>query len=53
MWTGAGGDGRAEPIRIEGGRLAHLYQRYADDAVRLPYLITGDHRTRRKVGGSG
>jgi RNA polymerase sigma factor (sigma-70 family) len=31
-----------EPVRIEGGRLADLYRWYADDAVRLAYLITGD-----------
>src|SRR5438034_10580553 len=31
-----------EPVRVEGARLAELYVRYADDAVRLAYLITGD-----------
>ena len=31
-----------EPIRIEGDRLSDLYRLYADDAVRLAYLITGD-----------
>ncbi|MGH9248205.1 MAG: SigE family RNA polymerase sigma factor [Acidimicrobiales bacterium] len=33
-------DGRVE--RIEGGRLAELYTRYADGTVRLAYLLTGD-----------
>ena len=31
-----------EPIRIEGDRLSDLYRLYADDAIRLAYLITGD-----------
>ena len=31
-----------EPVLIEGSRLADLYARYADGAVRLAYLITGD-----------
>ena len=29
-------------IRIEGSRLAELYQRHAHEGVRLAYLITGD-----------
>jgi len=28
--------------RIEGGRLAQLYERHADGALRLAYLLTGD-----------
>jgi RNA polymerase sigma-70 factor (sigma-E family) len=32
----------SEPVRIEGDRLSDLYRWYADDAVRLAYLITGD-----------
>lgn len=32
----------SEPMRIEGDRLSDLYRWYADDAVRLAYLITGD-----------
>jgi RNA polymerase sigma factor (sigma-70 family) len=32
----------SEPLRIEGDRLSDLYLQYADDAVRLAYLITGD-----------
>lgn len=32
----------SEPLRIEGDRLSDLYRWYADDAVRLAYLITGD-----------
>jgi DNA-directed RNA polymerase specialized sigma24 family protein len=32
----------SEPLRIEGDRLSNLYRWYADDAVRLAYLITGD-----------
>jgi RNA polymerase sigma-70 factor (sigma-E family) len=31
-----------EPVRVEGTRLAELYVRYADDAARLAYLITGN-----------
>jgi RNA polymerase sigma-70 factor (sigma-E family) len=31
------------PVRIEGGKLSDLYRLYADEAVRLAYLITGDH----------
>jgi RNA polymerase sigma-70 factor (sigma-E family) len=31
-----------EPIRIEGARLGEFYLRYADRAVRVAYLITGD-----------
>jgi RNA polymerase sigma-70 factor (sigma-E family) len=31
-----------EPVRIEGARLADLYVRHAEGAVRLAYLITGD-----------
>ena len=31
-----------EPVRIEGSRLADLYARHADGAMRLAYLITGD-----------
>jgi RNA polymerase sigma-70 factor (sigma-E family) len=33
---------KVEQVRIEGGRLSDLYRRYADDATRLAYLITGD-----------
>ena len=33
---------QSEPVRIEGDRLSELYRWYADDAVRLAYLITGD-----------
>lgn len=29
-------------VRVEGSRLAELYQRHAHDGVRLAYLITGD-----------
>lgn len=32
----------SEPVRIDGDRLSDLYRWYADDAVRLAYLITGD-----------
>jgi RNA polymerase sigma factor (sigma-70 family) len=32
----------SEPVRIEEDRLSDLYRWYADDAVRLAYLITGD-----------
>lgn len=32
----------SEPVRIEGDRLSDLYRWYADDAIRLAYLITGD-----------
>src|SRR2546429_2558379 len=28
---------------VQGGRLGELYLRHADDAVRLAYLLTGDH----------
>jgi RNA polymerase sigma-70 factor (sigma-E family) len=31
-----------ETIRIEGGLLADLYVRHADEALRLSYLLTGD-----------
>ena len=34
--------GTEESVRLEGDRLAELYRRYADDAARLAYLITGD-----------
>jgi RNA polymerase sigma-70 factor (sigma-E family) len=30
------------PVRIEGGRLSDLYRLYADGAIRLAYLITGN-----------
>jgi RNA polymerase sigma-70 factor (sigma-E family) len=35
---------RAEvrPIRVEGGVLADLYARHADESLRLAYLLTGD-----------
>jgi RNA polymerase sigma factor (sigma-70 family) len=35
---------RAEPesVKVEGDRLSDLYRWYADDAIRLAYLITGD-----------
>jgi len=33
---------QVEPVRIEGTRLAELYLRHADAAVRLAYLITGN-----------
>lgn len=29
--------------RVEGGRLDELYRRHGDEAVRLAYLLTGDH----------
>ena len=32
----------SEPLIDEGDRLSDLYRWYADDAVRLAYLITGD-----------
>jgi RNA polymerase sigma factor (sigma-70 family) len=32
----------AEAVGIEGDRLSELYRWYADDAIRLAYLITGD-----------
>lgn len=32
----------AEAVGIEGDRLSDLYRWYADDAIRLAYLITGD-----------
>ncbi len=31
-----------EPVRIDADRLSELYRWYADDAIRLAYLITGD-----------
>jgi RNA polymerase sigma-70 factor (sigma-E family) len=34
---------RMESVRIQGDRLSDLYRRHADNAVRLAYLITGDH----------
>src|SRR6059036_3671812 len=34
----------ARPVeRAEGGRLAVLFQQHGDSAVRLAYLLTGDH----------
>jgi RNA polymerase sigma-70 factor (sigma-E family) len=35
-------DTGSEPLRLEGDRLSDLYRWYADDAIRLAYLITGD-----------
>ena len=35
-------DADVEMIRIEGGLLADLYARHADEALRLSYLLTGD-----------
>ncbi|HTG48582.1 MAG TPA: SigE family RNA polymerase sigma factor [Actinomycetota bacterium] len=35
-------EAESEPVRLEGDRLSELYRWYADDAVRLAYLITGD-----------
>jgi RNA polymerase sigma factor (sigma-70 family) len=32
-----------EPVRIEGSLLEELYLRHATEAVRLAYLLTGDH----------
>jgi RNA polymerase sigma-70 factor (sigma-E family) len=35
----------AERVRIEGGVLADLYARHADDALRLAFLLTGNRAT--------
>ncbi|MGH2765931.1 MAG: RNA polymerase sigma factor [Actinomycetota bacterium] len=35
----------AERVRIEGGVLAELYARHADEALRLAYLLTGNRAT--------
>jgi RNA polymerase sigma-70 factor (sigma-E family) len=34
-----------ERVRIEGGVLAELYTRHADEALRLAYLLTGNRAT--------
>ena len=35
-------EAESESLRIEGDRLSDPYRWYADDAVRLAYLLTGD-----------
>ena len=35
-------DADVSTVRIEGGTLADLYARHADEALRLAYLLTGD-----------
>jgi RNA polymerase sigma-70 factor (sigma-E family) len=42
MERGRVAQAEVEPVRIEGGRLSDLYRLYADDAIRLAYLISGD-----------
>jgi RNA polymerase sigma-70 factor (sigma-E family) len=36
-------DDAGQADRAEGGRLGELYRRHGDEAVRLAYLLTGDH----------